>query len=180
MTKMTLEEVVKSIKRNTFGVEMDIVTVPTMNKRGNKFYGRVTKASHYHNIAIGRGYSSTIERRAKELGIDVESKPYEEDKPTGRSWSDYPYFLTKDTDPTVTYLRIASNGNSKVTSTYFVDGREATPEEEAEIKTFLRSHSVCKKQLEYGLTPEEVVEVKDITVTNIVRIWQGNKRYERD
>ena len=72
--------------------------------------------------------------------------------------------------------RIATNFFS---STIYLDGREITPEEYAELKPWLKTktHKQSSSQVEAGITEDNERKYKVIALRNIESIKQGEFRY---
>lgn len=191
MTSATLANVVtefvRIIKANAMGGEIvaefavDKLRKGTAKNRSAayvQFYDeikgewRTTKTTHYKNITFQRNYANACNNRSES------EIPYEAEAPNGKHWVEGAegILLQADADPSKFYLRISENKNTKRETTYFVDGRTATSEEIAIIKEFSPTPStICKKQLEHGISEDNQVIVKDITLTNIVSIKFGEK-----
>ena len=155
-----IETFCHNVVRNA-AITLVIKTSPKMNKRGNPYFGRVEKVTKYSSVVLGRDYGATCAKRS----IDGE---YEEEKPSGMTWDVYPFILKGDNNPNQRYLRYALNDNATSDSTYFVDGRVATPSEVEVIKSFLPKPSPCQKQIDKGITKE--VRVRSVKVENIVTL----------
>lgn len=173
-----LSAVVKTIKRNTFGVVIVTETIPTMRKTNNPYMGRVTKVSTYTNVALGRDYETAVNNVAERTNVN-DTHTFVASAPKGQLWSDYPYFLQSIKDAEQFYLRMTMNKNTKITATYYVDNRVATSAEVAEIQNFLQSHGTSQKQKDYGIKDEDVVIPISVKVENIVSVSQGSISYNR-
>jgi len=169
-----LRTIVCAIKRNTFGVVLETETIPTMRKTDNPYFGRVTKRTHYANCAIGRDYAVACTNRNPQAQDE-----YKAEKPKGKTWLQFPYFLQADNGSGQLYLRVTMNKNTAIKSTYFVDGREATETEAEEIKTFLPTAKLCQKQTDFGIADEDQVRVMDFKVEGVKELHQGNLWYKR-
>ena len=177
-TTTAILEVVSKIQRNTFGVCVITDTEPKMNKRGNPYFGRVRAIKCMVNVAVGRDYENTVHRVAERTeGADASN--FVAAAPSGMVWETYPYILRSIKDPSQKYLRLTKNGNTTVSTTYMVDGREATKSEEAEIKAFIPKHGESAKQAACGIAAEDQVKPFAIKVENIVSLYQGDKVYNR-
>lgn len=192
LTNLQLKEVVcgfiRLIKANAMGAQIVGLFPVTNMRKGtakqrteayNRFFNEktgewnVTKRSIYKNVTFQRSYLNSVENRAKDNPI-----PYEVEAPRGRNWVEgcEGILLVADNDPTKLYLRVSQNKNTTIESTYFVGDREATAEEVEIIKAALPTKTnVCKKQLEYGVSEDNMVIVKDFTLANIVSIKFGDK-----
>jgi hypothetical protein len=85
-------------------------------------------------------------------------------------------------DENVFYLKIGIYPNTITTSTYFVDGHEATQNELETLKTFLQTKSNnVQKQVDAGLTTENQYHIVAPKASNVVKIWRGKQTiYQRD
>ena len=180
-------EFVRLIKANAMGGEIvaefavDKLRKGTAKNRSlayTKFYDadkgewRTTKTTHYRNITFQRSYANACNNRSEN------EQPYEVEAPNGKHWVEGAegILLQANADPTKFYLRISENKNTKRDTTYYVDGNLATEEDIAIIKEFSPTPStICKKQLEHGISEDNQVIVKDITLSNIVSIKFGEK-----
>ena len=176
------------VRKNAMGVEVlfkdvvDDMLKGTKNNRSEaykKFYDEknnvwtVSKETRYINVTLGREYTNSVENRS-----DNEEN-YEVEKPKGKSWLEYPYLLKSDRDETKLFLRVFENANTKRKTTYFVNGREATPDEVAIIKAHLpKKNYDCKKQLDYGVAEDKQVTLKDLTLSKIAYIKFGDKKLQ--
>ena len=175
------------VKANALGVQIvghfpiDNLKKGTAKNRTeayNRFYNaetntwNVSKVTTFKNVTLQRNYVNSCENRSDNM------LPYNAEKPNGKSWvSDAEgILLVSDTDDTKFYLRLSQNKNTVIETTYYIGEREATAEEVAIIKEFSpQKNYVCKKQLEYGISEENQVLVRDFTLTNIVSIKFGEK-----
>lgn len=192
-TNTTLASVVlpfasEIIRKNAMGVEIlfkdsvDTLKKGTKNSRSEaytRFFDEktgnwaVTKETRYINVTLGREYSKSVENRS-----DTEEK-YEVETPKGKAWVQYPYLLKSDKDESKLYLRVFENKNTKRVTTYFVNGKEATPEEVEIIKAHLPEKKYdCKKQIEFGVAEDNQVTLKDLTLSKIAYIKFGDKKLQ--
>ena len=160
-----------AINKGTFGTTLATLTIPTMNKKGNPFYGRVQKATLYENIALGYGYENTINNR---LAREGKESNFDSRKPFGRSWVKgfENLLLCSDKNPTQYYLRTTRLPNTYIKEVYFIDGRGATPSELADLQTWLKTPNTPTNQ---GLNDGNEVIVRDYKVDGIIAIKQGDK-----
>ena len=143
-----------------------------MRKTDNPYFGRVQKVTRLANVAIGYNYENVVNNRLAQEGKD--QLHFTAQKPNGKSWvKGYEnLFLVADKDPNQEYLRTTMRKNTKPTSLYLVDGKEATPSQEAEIKTFIQSPY---KPTNQGLDEGDEVIVRDYKVENIISITLGDR-----
>lgn len=164
----------------SFGVNVETMTEPKMNKGGrcgvepNPFYGRVKKHTIYSNTAIGCDYENCCNNAAnrKEDG----SGTMETEKPKGRTKVDR-FMSVSDKDSNQFYLDIPlrPNGQTKITSTFLVDGKPATDKQMAVIKQYLPKEYESQKQTAIGLHGAEQVQYRAVKVENVISIAQGAK-----
>lgn len=164
---------VKSLTKGSFGICVETQTIPTMNKTGNPFVGRVVKRTRYANIAIGYDYENTVNAR-----LLREGKPatFRSQTPKGMHWAEglKSLFLQADKNADQYYLRLTFMANTKPTSDYLVDGREATPEEVKEFSAFFPEKT--SNASHQGLSEEHEVRVVNPKIENIVRIYQSEDK----
>lgn len=162
------------------GVEKDLKKGTAKNRTSayTKFFDEkkgvwgVEKETTYSNITFQRDYQSAVENRADN------KEPYNVEKPKGMTWVEglEGIILVSDKDPNKFYLRIAENKNTTRKTTYFIGDRQATESELEIIKENLPTKShICKKQIEYGVSEENLVIVKSIALENIKSIKFGDK-----
>ena len=169
-----LREFVTSLTKGVFGVVIIAKTEPRMRKTNNPYFGRVQKVTRLANVAIGYNYENVVNNRLEQEGKG--QLHFTAQKPNGKSWiKGYEnLFLVADKDGTTEYLRTTMRRNTKPTTMYLVDGKEATPSQEAEIKTFTETSAKPKNQ---GLNDGDEVIVRDYKVENIVSIQLGEKMW---
>jgi hypothetical protein len=122
-----LIETLKAIRGTTF-VTFVAETTPTLRKKGNPLAGRVTKLSRVNGV-VGFDYESAVNRqRFREGHPDTFTAA---PRKWGQRIAGTPIVSHKDT----LYLEVKVE--KVLSTTYLVDGREATPEEMAVIQAFL-------------------------------------------
>lgn len=132
----------------------------------------VSKVTRFKNVTFLRDYTHSVENRSDN------PLPYVVEAPKGRKWVEgcEGVILVSTSDPTKLYLRMCENKNTIRETTYYVNNVLATEEEVAIIKEFSPKRDyVCKKQIDYGVSEEAQVIVKDLTLTNIMSIKFGDK-----
>ena len=176
---LRIENAVKwfeNFTRNTFGVKVQTITEPKMNKTGNPYYGRVRKITEYVNVAIGRNYYNAMAARLERSGIDANVADIPQEKPRGKHhWGEGEIFLQSDKDDSVFYLRLTMNANTKRNVTYLLDGKVATEEQIAEFKPWLPKVYASVKQSALGLGEQEQVIVNDVLLSNVIEVRQGDR-----
>lgn len=169
---------VSSLRKGIFGVEILTETEPAMRKTNNPFMGRVTKVTHYIDAILGVDYQNTVNRRLAKNGLEAN---YKSETPKGKKhFNDFFYQSLNDED--VFYLKIGIYKNTITSSTYFVDGHEATQSELEHLKTFLQTKSNnVQKQQDAGLANEQQYHIVAPKVSNVVKIWKSKQTiYQRD
>lgn len=169
-----LREFVKSLTKGVFGIVIIAKTEPRMRKTNNPYFGRVQKVTRLANVAVGYNYENVVNNRLEQEGKG--QLHFTAQKPNGKSWvKGYEnLFLVADKDGTTEYLRTTMRRNTKGTSMYLVDGKEATPSQKAEIETFIQS---SYKPTNQGLDEGDEVIVRDYKVENIVSITLGDRMW---
>lgn len=161
-----------------FGAVVITATEPRMNKRGNPYIGRVVKITRYTNVAVGVSYTRTIEARASRLGIN-ESYDTAPNKCGGYIDPKMPYCRQHPTTGQ-TYFEFLFRRNTKPIPMWLIDGRKATLEEIASIESFLPKSTTPTKQIDFGLSEDDVVVIRQPKCDNILSINFGNGcKYER-
>ena len=173
----SISEFINSVSRGTFGITLITITEPKMRKTNNPYFGRVHKASHLTNVALGYDYENTVNNRLSKNGLDAS---FEAEKPKGKSWAEYPYILQADKDASVKYLRCTMRKNTKAKTVFILDGKIVTDTSvEAQIKAFIQTSNASKKQAESGLDDAEQVVVRDYKLDGVIYLGQGEKSFNR-
>lgn len=169
-----LREFVTSLTKGVFGIVIITKTEPRMRKTNNPYFGRVQKVTRLANVAIGYNYENVVNSRLAQEGKD--QLHFTAQKPNGKSWVKgfENLFLVADKDPSQEYLRTTMRKNTKPTTMYLVDGKQATDAEVAEIKTFIQTSA---KPTNQGLDEGDEVIVRDYKVENIISITLGERMW---
>lgn len=145
-------------------VDVEICTEPKMNKRGNPYYGRVTKHTAYIGVKFGADYTEEVKKRLAEEGKKTEftAKP-----------SPYKYFNEYfDCIGEQLYLRLILEKDVDIKSIYEVGNRPATKEEIEVIKAFMPTK---KSNADYqGLSEENEVKMRRVKIENVVAVGNHN------
>lgn len=170
-------EKVSQMKKAVFGLEITTATEPAMRKTNNPFVGRVKKVTKYTDAVLGVDYQNAVNNRLARKGYE---KDYQSEAPKGKKH--YNAFFYQSLDNEKFYLKIGIYSNTIIESTYYVDGQIATPQQLAEIKTFLQSKSTnVAKQQDAGLTETEQYHIVAPNAQNVLTIQCGQKIiYQRD
>ena len=168
MEKKVLDFCQKSLIRGHFGFVVVLGTTPAMNKKDrltkqpNPYLGRVEKRTTYSNVLLGSDYSTIVESRARMTADNPKDVgAYDAEKSRFGAWIDPEKgkFLRQKNGQT--YLQFLYRRNTTNKPIWFIDGREATQQEIADIKRFLTaSNPTCKKQIEFGVDADNVVHVR--------------------
>ena len=131
----------------------------------------VKKISEINNAAFGWEYERVVKSRITRDGGDPDN--FETQAPTGKHWvqSLHGIVLAKDAEPDVCYLRSYQSKATKYRNCYIVDGKLATPQEDAAIRTCLRDPSPSHKQHEAGIEEENEVMPRDCALANIYGVF---------
>ena len=175
--KITREQFVNYVINNCTNkgrlVSVTLNTEPKMNKgRGankNPFIGRVNKVSTA-SYRFNSDYEQTINNRLIKEGKEPNFKA---EPMSGRVWLDVNKIEVHENG--TKYLRLYQNKNACRKSIYYIDGREATPNEIAEIKMWLTKQSQPQKQIRYGLS--NLYEVRSPKIENIVCITMNKTKF---
>lgn len=170
MTNAELKNIVKDIKNGTIGaitlIKRDIVKVkcPLLN---------VTAINVITGVQFGIDYEKVCNARSEE--------EYKAEKPNSMEWEQFPFILQSTKDSEVKYLRYYLTKNTKTTTTYYVDGEEATAEQLEIIKEWKyapRKTHLCKKQTEHGIADENQLHPRNPLAENILALHCGNAQYD--
>ena len=165
-----VEIVSQALKAGQFGYEIVTATEPKMNKTSNVYYGRVKKISVYKNAMIGCSYGNVVNARRESEG---KATDFEAQAPKGKTFfNKFFYQNTKDIE--TFYLKIIFyKSQTRVESSFLVDGRPATDQEIQEIKGFMpKPSSSAARQ---GLEAEDEVKIVAPKWDNVLQIKQGDK-----
>ena len=186
-----MEQFINSnIKGGTFGIYVATLTEKTMNKGGRKgvapnpLLGKVFTLALYQNAITGCSYRNLVKSECKREGINVDD--FDKVFPPSETYADTDNnkIFTHKTSGKKYFRLYLSNGRerSKVKyETLILDGdvyRKPTSEEVATIKAYTPSKSTSAKQ--EGLGMANIVEVRNITLENVLFIKQGDKEMKRD
>lgn len=145
-------------------------TEPKMRKTNNPYFGRVMKVSKCQ-YQFGYDYENAVNNRLKAQGLTPTFKTSE------RKWGEWVVVNKVAVHKDELYLRFYTMENAKPTTAYLVDNRLATPEEVAEIKTFIPESAPSNRQAESGLT-EHQVQPREFKATSILKISVEGEVYE--
>lgn len=175
----SIVDFLNGLKKGVFGITLVAQTEPKMNKRGNQYFGRVTKVTRLTNVAIGYSYENTINNRLERAGI--EGIDFQTEAPKGRHWVEgyENILLQSNKNSEQYYLRTTMRANTKAVVEYLVDNRPATEQEINEFKVFFPKQSSSLKQAEAGLEDSEQVVVRDYKLESIQSLTLGNMNYLR-
>lgn len=144
----------------------------------------ITKVTEYTNVTFERSYKQAVLNRIfknlKAQGTDVKKSDidFTPDSMSGMVWvQDWENILAQGIkNPDQYYLRVAMNANSKVKTTYLINGKEATEEELAIIKADLKpAKRDYTKQYEAGVAEGDEVDVFVTKIQNICYVKRGDK-----
>jgi hypothetical protein len=172
----SLSDFCTKVQKGTFCVVMLTSTIPTMRKTNNPYIGRVVKVSYRTNVALGWGYQDTINGRLDKKGLSAD---FVAEKPKGKTWIAYPFFLEKDADTSVQYIRTFTRNNTTTKSVFVLDGTIVTDANIiADIQSFIPSHKTSAKQESFGLVEDsDKVNLLDYITSNVLYIAQGAEYY---
>lgn len=130
---------------------------------GRHLIGHVAKATMINHITFPK-YDSKV---AAKLGMSITPN-----KPSGMTWDIYPYIKTSDKSG-IHYLNVyfaASDVRIEFTTKWLYDGKEATPQEVAEIERWLKP-SNSNREISAAMYQIEPVYPWD-------KIWLGESKAE--
>lgn len=168
----------KNYNKGTFGTIVSTITTPKMNKGGrmgvapNPLYNRVEKHTIYTNVRLGVSYENVIKAKMERAGENPENWQSQASS-VGEYYNEY--LLKSRKDDNQFYLKIGLFINTKIESTYFVDGIPATDEQMNIINAYTPEKSAPTKQIEAGIPEDEVYLVVSPKLDNVVEIKQGEK-----
>lgn len=164
-TMATFTTTLASALANTNGasfVTITTLTEPKMRKTNNPLFGRVLKFA-VRNCQFGYDYEKAVnnrlEKEGKERSFSANKLP----------WGEWAVFNKIIAHKGNLYGRFYVAKNCVVKSAYIVDGRLATAEEVAIIKTFETERTESARQSESGLF-ENQVKPYDVRLDHILRI----------
>lgn len=127
------------------------------------------------NYQIGYSYENAVNNRLDKIGSDVEFKA--ESLPWG-SWIEGQENKLIENKGSL-YLRYYKHTNGNERGVWFVDGRQASPEEFNKIMDYLRSKSDdSDKQTKAGLT-ENQVKPRTVKLSNIISLSVNHQVYHK-
>ena len=155
----------------------------SMNKgRGanrNPFLGRVTIIKTYSGFVMGTDYAASLEKTASRMGNEGETANLKTTwhKPCSEFGE---WFSTDKKTETKVYLKLQRNAKQvayKTETAYLVDGRDATTEEVAAIKGWLKKKSSTQSstQTEMGIDAEHEQQFILPQLDTITLIKQGER-----
>ena len=173
----SLLNLLKEIK-NGSKVSVTLCTEPKMRKTGNSLFGQVKKYTIHTGITLGSDYGARCNGAISRSGETTESN-YEVSSPKGMKFYDKKLFVSEK-DEEQFYLNLSfsakemKSGIYKNTSYYLVNENIATDDEKNYISQFLPKHYDCKKQVENGISDENIVSTIRPKLQNVVQIKCGS------
>jgi hypothetical protein len=143
----------------------------------NPLAGRVMVMQEFGGFQVGTNYKRSVENAAGRSGNEAAEVK------TKKSWHTYfnDFFETDVATRTKYYLQIqwSEKQGTSVNSTYFVDGRIATPAELAIIKEWTPEgeYNMSSTQVEAGVSAENERHYITLSLSKILSIKQGDSRY---
>lgn len=174
---MTIEEKINFMLNLKSGVTMNVVTetIPTMNKKGNDYIGRVIKRTEYKGVFSGCEYMHRLEKEAARMGIDISDyKPRESYYRPYQDGNLNLLVLKSNNERLYGYFGYEpKNPYFSMSVTYYVDGRPAKMEEFDQFSQFFPKKEECKKQADAGLSGRHQRPVFTTMLENIISIRYG-------
>lgn len=171
---MTANQIV-SMMSNVKGATICTIvsaTEPKMRKTANPYIGRVKKLTKVQ-YQFGYNYENAVNNRLKKEGKEPNFST------ASRKWGEWVIPNKVAEHKGEFYLRFYTMENATPKVVYLVDNRLATPEEVAEIKTFIPASAPSNRQVEAGLT-EHFVEPRELKATSILQITLNGTTYATD
>jgi hypothetical protein len=144
-------------------------TEPKMRKTANPYVGRVTKLTKCQ-YQFGYNYQNAVNNRLAKEGKEPNFTT------DARKWGVWVVPNKVAEHKGEFYLRFYTMENATPKVVYLVDNRLATPEEVAEIKSFLTESAPSNRQIEAGLT-EHFVEPREYKASAILQISLNGMTY---
>lgn len=165
-----VEIVSQELKSGQFGYTIITATEPKMNKTNNVYYGRVKKISIYKNSQLGCRYENVVNARRESEG---KAADFEAQAPKGKTIFNK-FFYQSVKEPETFYLKIIFyKSQTKIESSFLVDGRPATNGEIEQIRAFMpKPSSSAARQ---GLEAEDEVKIIAPKWENVLQIKQGDR-----
>lgn len=166
----SLQSILESVMPSATICTITTLTSVKMNKRGNPYKDTPILKYAVRNCQFGYNYENAvnnhIERAGGEREFKAESLPWGEwivpNKTIGFKGNVYGRFYVLP--------------NAVVKSAYIIDGRVATKEEEAIIKSFETNRVSSSRQEEKGLAERAQVKPYTLKLENILKVvWGGNE-----
>ena len=153
----------------TFGT-ITVKNEPQMNKRGNPFYGRVTKLSKW-GFGTNSDYTTRVNNRREKNGLEKDFK-------AGSTYitplnGEYKCAIGVKKDNNQLYVRLYPNKMYFFTE-YYIDGVKATEFEMEQLSTFLIEKSKGSKA--QGLEEEERIIICNCKVENVVHLVADKRK----
>ena len=167
-TNTTFANAIAEQKSHTF-VSVVYENEVKMNKRGNPYYGRVTKRVSAQ-MSFCYSYENACNNRCTDgVTFVADSLPWGE-------WL-MPNKVIKHKEEI--YIRLYDINGRKPHTDYFVDGKPCTMEQYREFAGFLpKSRVVSEKQSEHGIDAERQVYPRAIKVTSIREFTMNGVTYK--
>lgn len=162
--------------KGQFGVQLVTITDEHRLQKRNlaALLGKkveVKKMSEVTNAMFGWDYERVVKARVEREGGNPDD--FKTQAPTGKQWVPnlYGIALASVSTPDVFYLRSYQSKATKYRNCYLVDGKLATPAEDAAIRQCLRDPSPSHKQHEAGIDEQNEVMPRDYTLSNIYGLF---------
>jgi hypothetical protein len=162
-----LVEVLKQVEKSTF-INVTMVTVPTMNKTGNPFFGIVQKVTNC-NYLIGNDYETRVNNNEQKEGLEGD---FQSMKPSGKHHVSK-CVLVDDKTESVYYLMVERFDEVKPKVEYLKNGEPMTDNDRNLLSGWLKSPSTTTRQEQ-----ERVVTVITPKIENIKTLSLNGVIYE--
>lgn len=177
ISKEELVEILLNLRNgsHTFG-SVIARTEPKMNKKGNPFYGKTIKLSHW-SFGMNTEFYPKLSNKMEKKGLDTAN--------IVKVSSNYEHYLDKPncpilklkSDPTKLFLCVFPNRDLVTLREFYLDNELANEFQTAQIKAWIKQNKPSPKQTALGLEEDEQILIRTISLDNIVGITVDKKSY---
>lgn len=179
ITKAELVEKLLNLRNgsHTFG-SVVLATEPKMNKKGNPFFGRVTKLAKW-SFGVNTEYYTKVVKEMERQGLDVSALT--------KAPSNYVRFhedrancpvLKLKSDESKLYLSLFPNREGVSFVEYYVDNQIAGELETAQVKAWVGEDKPSAKQAELGIADERQIKIRTVKLDSVVAITLEGVSYK--
>lgn len=170
MFSNSLQSLLENVMPSATICTITTLTSVSMNKKGNPFKDTPILKYAVRNCQFGYNYENAVNNHIERAGGEREFKS------KSLPWGEWIVPNKTISFKGKVYGRFYVLPNAVVKSTYIIDGRVATKEEEAIIKSFEKGRVSSARQEEKGLAEREQVNTYSPKLENILKVvWGGNE-----